>query len=337
MTRYRQLTLEERYQIQAMLGLGICRAEIARQLGRHPSTIYRELARNTDPTTRPPYSPRRATKRLAGLRRRKGAASRKIQGALQELIEAKLRLSWSPEQVSGRLRRESQIKVSHETIYQHVLRDSTGLRYCLRFGGYKHHRFKKSKHAMRTALWRKLLEHRPKEANERQELGHWERDLVLGNNESGVAMLTIVDRRSRYTRLRRVKNKTAAVVGRQTLAALRPYGDLNKTITNDNGVEFQKGVEFERESGVPIFYTDPGAPWQRGTVENMNGLVRQYFPKGSPLDKFPTWFETAIEDTLNHRPRKTLYYRTPHEVFFEEQYELLSPDVQLGLEFSSIS
>lgn len=336
MKYYRQLTRDERYQIQAMLKIGMHRAAIARQLGRSPSTVYREIARNGAPKAIVPYNARKASQALLERRRRKGAASRKIQGELRELVEAKLRLSWSPEQISGRLRWERQILLSHETIYQHVIRDNTGLRYCLRFGGYKHHRLKRSKHAYRTALWKKLLDQRPTGANERTEIGHWERDLVVGRVD-GPAMLTMVDRRSRYTRLRRVADKSAETVGGQTLAVLRQQGIVAKTMTNDNGVEFQKGVEFERKSGIPVFYTAPAAPWQRGTVENTNGLIRQFFRKGSDLAEYPIWLERALEDVLNHRPRKTLYYRTPHEAFFDMPYKLLTSDMQLGLEFSLAS
>src|SRR5262249_43824252 len=147
MRTYEQLSQEERYQIEALRRLKHPVSQIAKQLGRHPSTIYRELRRNSDLTCVHPYLARRAQKRAAHRRQLKGECQRKIQGPLKELVESKLRLSWSPEQISGRLLLEMNIRLSHETIYQHILRDSKRLgfyRYCLRFGGYKHHRFKKS-------------------------------------------------------------------------------------------------------------------------------------------------------------------------------------------------
>jgi len=255
-----------------------------------------------------------------------------------QLVEQKLRLSWSPEQISGRLRLELRVKLSHETIYQHVLRDTREhgfLRYCLRFGGYKHHRFKKSKHAERTRLRKNWLDQRPAAANKRRELGHWERDCVLGTRGTS-ALLTIVDRRSRYTRIRHVRKLNTDEVAKGTIAALRPHRALTKTITNDNGVEFQRDETLQRKLGIPIYFTEPSSPWQRGSIENLNGLVRQYIPKRTNLDSLAPWITTALEDTLNFRPRKTLGFRTPHEIHYGERVRLTSEQLmRFGLEFSS--
>src|SRR5689334_15802440 len=203
---YQQLTLDERYQISACLKLGFSQAEIARRVSRDPGTVSRELRRNSDPTMTVPYEPKRADRLAQSRRRTKGLRCRKIQGQLQTLVEQKLALSWSPEQISGRLRLESVFTVSHETIYQHVIRDAKCggfLRYCLRFGGYKHHRCKKSRMGQRTRLRKHWYVDRPAAANERSELGHWERDTLLGKR-GGACILALVDRRSRYTRLRHV-------------------------------------------------------------------------------------------------------------------------------------
>jgi IS30 family transposase len=343
MTAYRQLTLDERYQIQTLLRLKVSQAEIARHLGRHPSTIAREFRRNhalryVAPVDdmRDVYVAEQANNESKRRRAGAGAKRRKIHGALQELVEAKLRLGWSPEQICGRLRLEGPATLSFETIYQHVHRDRTGLRYCLRWGGYKPYdsRFKKSKCAELTRGWRKLLDERPAGANERTELGHWERDLIEGPRSSTAALLTIVDRMSRFTRVRFVASKHAEVVARTTMRALAPHKFITKTLTNDNGREFQRGKQFEERHGVPVFYTAPSSPWQRGTVENTNGLVRQYFPKGANAEMLEAWYPKAIEETLNHRPRKTLGYLTPHEVFFDEKVGLMNSKSHFGLEFS---
>jgi len=183
---HRQLTLEERYHIEVCFTEGLSQAEIARRLKRSASTISRELRRNEDPVTKR-YAAARAQKQASQRRVDKGERSRKIQGALQVLIEQKLKLSWSPEQISGRLQLEAGVSISHETIYQHVLRDTEHrgwLRYCLRFGGYKHHRFKKSRMAARTHGRKRWLEQRPVEANERSEIGHWERDCIVGTKSA---------------------------------------------------------------------------------------------------------------------------------------------------------
>jgi transposase, IS30 family len=334
---YQQLTLDERYQLQALRKSGSSRAEIARELGRHPSTISRELRRNSDPTCAHPYLPQRAAKWAHQRRVAKSEKSRKIRGALQQDIEQKLRLSWSPEQISGRLWLEKGIRISHETIYQHVLRDSRRqgfLRYCLRFGGYKHHRFKKSKVGERTRRRRNWLAQRPEAANHRTELGHWERDCVLGRRGESV-LLTIVDRKSRYTRIRHVTKLDTEHVARATVDALSGHRRITKTITNDNGVEFQRDAELQVKMRIPIFFTDPSSPWQRGSIENLNGLVRQYVPKHTDMDAMPSWVPRALEETLNFRPRKTLGYRTPHEAFYRERLSLIANRrMHFGLEFS---
>lgn len=336
--RYRQLSLDERYQIQALLKANWSQSAIARELGRDPSTISRELSRNGGPVDTDPYRAHRASKKAAARRVAKGVASRKIQGELKELVEQKLRLSWSPEQISGRLKLELGIRISHEAIYQHVIRDAHEqhgyLRYCLRFGGYKHHRCKKSKHAERTRQRKNWIDERPASANERRELGHWERDCIVGK-QGGTAILTIVDRRSRYTRIRRVNKLDTAHVAKATASVLRSHRDVNKTITNDNGREFQRDEEMQIKLDIPIYFCDPASPWQRGTVENTNGLIRQYLRKGADFDNLPDWLESAVEDTLNFRPRRTLGYRTPHEVFHNQSLTLTrNQDMHFGLEFS---
>jgi len=337
---YQQLTLDERYQLQALRTQGFRQVDIARVLRRHPSTISRELRRNARLDSGTRYTAASAQATARSRRIEKGRQSRKIQGKLQELVERKLRLSWSPEQIAGRLRIEQGISLSHETIYQHVLRDSRQrgfLRYCLRFGGYKHHRFKKSHMAERTRLRKQSLENRCVAANERTELGHWERDCVLGQR-GGAAMLTLVDRRSRYTRIRRVEKVDTEHVARATIEALASQSRPVKTITNDNGVEFQRDESLQKRLGVPIYFTEPSSPWQRGSIENLNGLVRQYVRKGTNMNELPLWTTSALEDTLNFRPRKTLGFLTPHEVHYREQLALTSNQrMHFGLEFSAPS
>jgi IS30 family transposase len=337
---YQQLTLEERYQIQAMLRAHHSQADIARELGRSPSTISREVRRNRDEHAAfivDEYKAKAAQRKTQTRRIVKGARSRKIRGRLKRLVEQKLKLSWSPEQICGRLLLERGIKLSHETIYQHVLRDSREqgmLRYCLRFGGYKHHRFKKSKKAERTRQRKNWLESRPKEANERSELGHWERDCIIGARGRSV-LLTMVDRRSRYLQIRHVKRLNSDEVAAATIQVVRRHRGVTKSITNDNGVEFQRDESLQRKLNVPIFFTAPASPWERGSVENANGLIRQYLPKRRDFDTLHKTTTLAIEETLNLRPRKILGFQTPHEVFFDERLRLLSRELmRFGLEFN---
>lgn len=333
--KYAQLTQEERYQIEALLRARTSVHDIAMVLGRHPSTITREVQRNG--SHEGSYRATRAAKRAHERRVGKGLRSRKIQGDLKVIVEQKLRASWSPEQISGRLQLEAGVTISHETIYQHVLRDAHSggfLRYCLRFGGYKHHRFKKSTVGARTRQRKHWIKDRPNAANERSELGHWERDCVLGQR-GGAALLTLVDRRSRYTRIRHVKKVDAATVATETQAALKPHEAVSKSLTNDNGSEFARDEDLQSKLGFNIYFTEPSKPWQRGSIENLNGLVRQYVPKGANLDAAPGWLPAALETTLNQRPRKVLGFRTPSEIFFDQRDRLLiNPQVHLGLEFS---
>lgn len=330
---YRQLSRSERYQIQVMVRMGASNATIARFLERSPSTISREVRRNRNDARVVPYLAHRACQLARQRRIDKGAQSRKIQGELRELVEAKLRLGWSPEQISGRLWQERRVRLSHETIYQHVIRDAKRqgtLRYALRYRGYKQYRCKKSKVGDRTRQRKSWLDVRPQAANNRTEVGHWERDCLLGQRGKA-AFLTLIDRRSRFTRIRRVAKVNSDLVAAATIDALR--GEVTKTVTNDNGVEFQRDESLQRRLGVPIYFTDPGSPWQRGSIENLNGLIRQYIPKGSDIAHLPDWTAQALEETLNYRPRRTLGFRTPHEVFYRTTTLLMSDDfMHLGLE-----
>ena len=340
---YRQLTLDERYQISAMRTQGMRPAEIARALGRHRSTICRELKRNArhcafESGTSVGYHAQYAQQCAARRRVECGIAARKIQGDLQVIVEAKLRQGWSPEQISGRLVHERKVTVGTETIYQHVLRDAHEkrgvLRYCLRRGGYNQGRFRRSKQAARTRQQKLSISDRPPAANERRELGHWERDCLLGSASSDTVLLTLVDRKSRYTRIQRLEKHDAEHAAQATIDALAPLG-LVRSITNDNGQEFQQHIELTEKLATRIYYCDPSSPWQRGSIENINGLLRQFVPKGQDLDAMPAWAPAVLEQTLNHRPRKVLGFRTPHEVLFRTRMPLMSPLVRFGLEFSS--
>jgi IS30 family transposase len=336
---YRQLTLDERYQIQSLRKQRFTHVDIAKELGRHPSTVCRELRRNVPGLwLREAY---KASYAQAAARQRrvvKGKRSRKIQGELREVVERLLRRAWSPEQISGRLRLELGMRLSHETVYQHAIRDAQRggvLRYCLRHGGYRHHRFKKSKMAERTRLRKNSVHKRCKAADDRTELGHWERDCVLGQR-GGAALLTAVDRKSRMARIRRVPNVDIQHVAPATIDALSTNDDPLKSVTNDNGVEFQRDEALQKKMGVPIYFTDPSSPWQRGSIENLNGLIRQYVPKGADIDKLPSWTTDALEETLNFRPRKTLGFRSPHEVHYRQRLALIANQrMHFGLEFSS--
>lgn len=334
---YKHLTQEDRYQIAALFSNGVCKAAIARTIGCHRSTIGRELRRNGALRVKGWfYTAARAQERTRQRRKDKGNASRKIQGELKELIELKLQLGWSPEQISGRLKLEQGRSLSHETIYQHVLRDcheaNGTMRYLLRFGGYKYRRFRKSRWARTT---KRCHKNRPTSALNRSRRGHWERDLML-TTRGDSCLLAVVDRHSRYSVFEWISGNTEEETRNATVRALEPFAALTRTITNDNGSEFKNPLALEHRLNKPVYYTDPSSPWQRGTVENTIGLARQYIPKGHNIPKKYRWVTQAIQDTLNFRPKKILGYRTPHEKFFQEKVKLLEGSLlQLGLKSSS--
>lgn len=336
MRTYTQLSLDERYQIQAMVRQRYSQAAIARELGRSASTISREVRRNRYSIDFEPYKATYAQRLTRERRIDKGIGQRRIQGDLRILVEEKLRLGWSPEQISGRVRKErTHPTICAETIYQHILRDTKNLgfyRYCLRTGGYGTKRFSKSKRAQRTRERKNWIKDRPAAANRRSELGHWERDMLLGKR-GGAALLTLIDRKSRFLRVARVASLEADVVAAATQAALA--GLPCKTITNDNGVEFQRDELLQQKMKIPIYFCDPQSPWQRGSIENANGLIRQYVPKGSDIAGYKPVLGNAVEEALNFRPRRSLGYRTPHEVFYGKKLVLTKDgSMHFGIEIS---
>ena len=320
--RYNQLTLEQRYQIHSLRANGKSNAFIARRLGVHRSTIGRELHRNRVSNVDSRYMPAFAQKTLAQRRFDAGKSRRKVKGELKTFIEEKIRYCWSPEQISGRLKRELGINLSHEAIYRHIVRDMReggDLRYCLRLYRSRRKRFTGYQRRLAPAEDRRPITSRPKGANSRRSLGHWERDLVEGRRGK-FSLLSIVDRKSRFTLVKKVTSKESEEVNAATAKALRRKP--RKSITNDNGREFSYPEQLEKKLKTKIFFCRPYASWERGTVENTNGLIRQYFPKKTDFNKVKDEVLELLENSLNLRPRKTLKFLTPHEVFYKKKLSL---------------
>jgi len=339
MTGYHQLTQKQRYQLEALLANRCNQAVAAQKLQVHPSTISRELARNGYASQGREYDAAEAQRRYEARRIEKGRSSRKIRGPLQELVETKLRLGWSPEQICGRLWHERAVQLSHETIYQHVIRDARQkgtLRYSLRNGGYGYRRLRKSAHVrLPRSPRRRSIAERPAAVEQRREIGHWERDLVH-SQQNRAALLLMTERASRYVQIRWLDRITMRGVADSTATTLRNFHV--RSLTNDNGSEFNGADELESRLETPIYFTDPGAPWQRGTVENTAGLLRQYFHKRTRYQPAHSWLAPAMQHTLNTRPRKCLGYRTPHEVLFRHKLALFSRHwMHFGLEITSPS
>jgi len=313
MKTYHQLTREQRYQIAALYDAGHSQTEIACIVGVHKSTICRELSRNQATHG---YLPRHA--HLLALARRKNKGRCLLTPQHWKEIHRLLRLDWSPEQIARRAKMEEAFHVSPEWIYLHLLSD----RHCHGYL-YKYLRCQKARrkrygraHRQRGAIaGRVSIAERPAVVAARRRLGDWEGDTLAGNRWR-VGILTLVERKSRFTCLARIRNKSAPETAGAIARRLSPLRDVVRTITVDNGQEFSQHQTVTAQLNTSVYFTDPHAPWQRGSVENTNGLLRQYFPRSMDFSALTTPQLRKAEDRLNHRPRKCLGYRTPFEVFF---------------------
>lgn len=318
MTGYTQLTQVERYQIQALKGLDFTPAGIAAVLQRHKATISRELRRNA---TDGGYCPAEA-QRLA-LKRRRDKARPRITGRARALVKRKLKLDWSPEQISLWLAKFKAIRVSHTWIYQYVGADKQR-------GGklWKHLRCQKRRRKRYGSLNRRgqiknrvSIDERPPVVNTRERLGDWEIDTIAGARHSG-ALLSLTERQSKGILLAKLPCATADEVVYSTLGLLEPLIELTHTITADNGKEFSGHEDIARVLNAGFYFAHPHAPWERGTNENANGLVRQYFPKGRDFSTITQAELDHAMDRLNNRPRKCLGMLTPNQVLYGIKQEV---------------
>ena len=310
--RYRQLTQEDRYHIYVLRQEGYSLNDIAVRIGVHKSTISREIKRNSGGKG---YRPIQAQNR-ADKRRKNASKFTKMTPQLKKEINIHLQEGWSPEQIAGRFKRERKKAVSHEKIYQYIKEDKNN-------GGvlFKNLRHSKKKYKKRFAQDRRgkiqnknSIENRPAIVNERKRIGDFERDLVIGKNHKK-GLLTIVDRVSKLTLMSLVNNKTSCEVGNATISLLRPLKAFTCTLTNDCGKEFSDHERVAKELGVPIYFCHPYSSYERGTNENTNGLIRQYFPKDYNFNSISEKKVTEVLEKLNNRPRKCLNFATPYEVF----------------------
>jgi len=312
---YSQLTQGLRYQIEILKKAGKNQKDIAELVNVSGSTICRELQRNTGKRG---YRPKQA-QRKAETRRKLAVKPLKMTLAVIDLIQAKLSINWSPEQISGWLKVEQNLFISHERIYQHIWTDKLkgGFLYkTLRHSGKKRKQYG-SKDKRGQIRNRVSIDDRPLIVSEKTRLGDWEIDTVIGKNHQG-ALVTIVDRVSKLSLIKKVASKHADIVTEATITLLRPYLDKTLTITADNGKEFAGHEKIKAALDADIYFAHPYSSWERGLNENTNGLIRQYFTKGSSFENITDKDVDEVMEKLNHRPRKTLNYRTPHAVFFAD-------------------
>ena len=317
MKRYKQLTIEQRYQIYGLKKAGFTQSAIADELKVDKGTISRELKRNAGKRG---WRPKQAQEKSVARRQACKNASQFSSEDFSQ-VDVLIRQKLSPEQVSGRMAFENTLAISHETIYAQVYADK-------RAGGdlWRHLRCQKhcrkryaSGHERRGVLKNRVgIAERPGIVDLKERIGDWEGDTVIGKGHKG-ARVTLADRASRYPLATLLPSKHAEGVTAAITGLLGPHQSKRHTVTFDNGKEFAGHEEISKALEVAVYFAHPYHSWERGLNENINGLLRQYFPKGAR-------FETVTEDevqaavtALNHRPRKVLGFRSPYEVFFGQR------------------
>lgn len=321
MREYSQLTDEDRIEIYAMKQAGKKQNMIADELGVYPSTISRELKRNTGLRG---YRPNQAQQQTL---HRRFTARKAVKMTPETIahIESKLAKEHSPEQISERMKIDPKWHgptVSHERIYQHIWRDKAGgglLYKKLRIGGTKQHRKRRNSRDMRGTIKNRVgIDERPEIVEKKIRIGDWEGDTVVGKNHQG-ALVTLVDRKSKLTLIGKVNRYTAKAVEKTIISLMDLQPRRSYTLTVDNGKEFASHESVADALRIKVYFADPYCSWQRGLNENTNGLIRQYVPKGSDIQILTDEQIEHIMDRLNNRPRKSLGYLTPNEVFYKRK------------------
>ncbi|MEA9602388.1 IS30 family transposase [Polynucleobacter sp. MG-28-Ekke-A2] len=304
---YQHLSQTERYQIYILMKDGKTQSQIAQLMDRHKSTISRELARNTGNRG---YRPRQACllaqERSLGSRNATQITIAEWGKTVDCLLE-----KWSPVQIAN------QVGISHETIYRHVYADKAAggsLYQQLRCQKKRKKRYASGRERRGQIIGRRPISERPAHIETRAQVGHWEGDTVIGAAHKQ-AVVTLVERKSGYAVLAKVKNKTSDLVSAAIISKLSPLAPLVKTMTFDNGKEFAGHSTIDTALNSTTYFADPFASWQRGSNENFNGLLRQYIPKKRALTTVTDKELRMIQDQLNNRPRKRLGFKTPSEVF----------------------
>jgi IS30 family transposase len=316
------LRLEEREVISEMLAQGASYRRIARALGRDPTTISREVCRNRCVGHYwASYAQHAASRRRCQARAKSAKMNRQ---EMASYVQEKLRKCWSPEQISGRMRLDFpgnlRLRISHQTIYDWIKQDDHRRPwecYLRRF------RLRRRRRRNQQQVSRSLKQ-RPDVINCRERYGDWEGDTIVGPRHVGPVLVSLVERRSGYLELAWAGDAKSATVTRALASRLgRHPPQLRRSATFDNGSEFAQAGTLEQPLQISVFFADPGAPYQRGTNENTNGLIRQYFPKGTGFSSISRYKVAQAQDLLNHRPRKRLAYQTPHEIIAKERYHAI--------------
>jgi IS30 family transposase len=313
---FHHLTYDKRCQIYALLRRGFSQIEIAKDTNLHQSTISREIRRNKGKRG---YRYKQAQAKASNRKKKASSRPRKMSFELIKQIELMLFNKWSPEQISGYMKRNMSILISHERIYQHIWQDKRNdgqLYKHLRCSGKKYNK-RKGKTAGRGLIPNRVcIEKRPEIVDQKERVGDFEIDTIIGSQHRG-AIVSLVDRRTKLTKLELLSRKTATLTQRSIIRSLSPIKEHVHTLTADNGKEFAGHVDIAKSLKAVVYFAHPYHTWERGLNENTNRLVRQYFPKKFDFTKLTKKQVKEVEYALNTRPRKTLGYRTPIEVFLQ--------------------
>lgn len=313
---YHQLTSEERYTLSTLKKEGFSNAAIAKRLGRHRCTICRELRRNRT-THDNSYRPEKAQS-YATARRHRSRRGSQFDDALFARIEVMLEQWWSPKQISGVLRKDHKISISHETIYRYIWTDRAKggqlFMHLRQSSKIKRKRYRKPDSRGKLP-GKRMIGERPEHINARAKRGHWEIDTVMGKGDNH-CIVTLVERKTGFVLIGKLKSRTVVDLNARVISLIAQYPGAFKTITADNGTEFHGYKEIERKTGVRFYFANPHHSWERGTNENTNGLIRQYLPKGKSMAHITQWRCGEIALLLNMRPRERLQFKKPQELFY---------------------
>lgn len=315
---YHHLTYDKRCQIYILLKRGISQKEIASNLKTSQSTISREINRNKGKRG---YRYKQAQLKAANRRHIASARPRKMTKELIQFMEKMLcNQQWSPEQISGYLKTNNLMHISHERIYQYIWsnkKNGGSLYKHLRCIGKKYNK-RRSNSAGRGLISNRVgIEKRPSIVDLKERIGDFEIDTIVGSRHKG-AIVSIVDRKSKITRIALISNASANETKQATIKLLSPIKKHVHTITSDNGKEFAEHQQIARNLQAQFYFANPYSSWERGLNENTNRLIRQYFPKGSNFANINQKEISIVEALLNNRPRKTLNFKTPNEVFLQD-------------------
>lgn len=329
MKRYQHLSDEERLYIQHGLRAGKTKKQIAHELERNPSTITREVKRNMYPSSYlythhwachlNRWRKRYKYKRLA-------KANSKIDFQSAALIEELLKKYLSPEQTSAYLKQHHDISVSHETIYRYIYSDPDRKNFFKPFLRHGKKRRRKAYGAGARASKipdRVPISKRPKLVDDKVRIGDWECDTIFGKDKKS-ALVTVVERKTLFTVVAKVTQRSSEKVSKAIIKMLKPYKDRIKTLTFDNGSEFVLHKRIAKQLSAKTYFANPYSSWERGINENTNGLIRQFFPKGTNFNQVTNSQLKKVVKLLNDRPRKTRKFKTPNELFLKQFNPLLT-------------